>query len=349
MLGVGQSLFTHNPGYVLQPGDQLIWIAEDDDPLKLQGCAATDPGSYSNEPEIPEEPHTILVLGGSDILHQFLIEDDMFAPTGSKVIIAAEPGRINPALFPEPAVLKNIKVDVRECSILKRKVLEKLVEEDPSCIVLMADTELDAEAADARTLMLQLLLTDIAKEIGAELPLIIEMNTRRNQLLSQRMRATDFVIGSSITAKMMAQISEHRSKKDILNDLISYDGSAIYMKPVTRYIKTNTPVDFYTLVASAARYKEIAIGYKKSDGNGSFNIVINPLGREKMTFDDHDDFSLFLSGLHPPHGAFVHRPLQHNACGSYLHPYAPERPRPDRYRRFPDIGRYHMCFGAYGA
>ena len=121
------------------------------------------------------------------------------------------------------------------------------------------------------------------------------------------------------------------------------------MKPVTRYIKTNTPVGFYTLVASAARYKEIAIGYKKSDGNGSFNIVINPLGREKMTFDDHDDFSLFLSGLHPPHGAFVHRPLQHNACGSYLHPYAPERPRPDRYRRFPDIGRYHMCFGAYGA
>ena len=77
--------------------------------------------------------------------------------------------------------------------------------------------------------MPQLLLTDIAKEIGAELPLIIEMNTRRNQLLSQRMRATDFVIGSSITAKMMAQISEHRSKKDILNDLISYDGSATAM------------------------------------------------------------------------------------------------------------------------
>ena len=60
---------------------------------------------------------------------------------------------------------------------------------------------------------LQVLLTDIAKEIGAELPLIIEMNTRRNQLLSQRMRATDFVIGSILTAKMMAQISEHRSKR----------------------------------------------------------------------------------------------------------------------------------------
>ena len=296
VLGVGQSLFTHNPDYVLQPGDQLIWIAEDDDPLKLQGRAEADPDSFSHEPDAPEEPHTILVLGGSDILRQFLIEDDMFAPAGSQVIIAAEPGRIDASTLPEPAALKNVKVDLRECSILKRNVLEKLVEEDPSCIVLMADTELDAEAADARTLMLQLLLTDIAKEIGAELPLIIEMNTRRNQLLSQRMRATDFVIGSSITAKMMAQISEHRSKKDILNDLISYDGSAIYMKPVTRYIKTNTPVDYYTLGASAARYNEIAIGYKKSDENGSFSIVLNPHGREKMTFNDRDDLILIADG-----------------------------------------------------
>lgn len=296
VLGIGQSLFSHNPDYVLQSGDQLIWIAEDDDPLKLQGSAAADPNAFSHEPDTPEEPHTILVLGGSDILHQFLIEDDMFAPPGSKVIIAAEPGRIDRALIPEPAALKNVEVDVRECSICKRNVLEKLVEEAPSCIVLMADTALDAEEADARTLMLQLLLTDIAKEIGAELPLIIEMNTRRNQLLSQRMRATDFVIGSSITAKMMAQISEHRSKKDILSDLISYDGSAIYMKPITRYIKTNTQVDYYTLGASAARYNEIAIGYKKTDENGSFKIVINPHGREKMTFGNNDDLILIADG-----------------------------------------------------
>ncbi len=296
VLGVGQSLSTHNPEYVIQPGDQLIWIAEDDQPLQLQERAEIDPGSFSHEPEAPEEPHTILVLGSSDILRQFLVEDDLFAPTGSKVIIAAEPGRIDAELLPEQTDLKNITVDLRECGILKRNVLEKLVAEDPSCIILMSDTGLGAEEADARTLMLQVMLTDIAKEIGAELPLIIEMNTRRNQLLSQRMRATDFVLGSSITARMMAQISEHRSKKDILNDLISYDGSAIYMKPISRYIKTGSPVNYNTLGASAARYNEIAIGYKKCSENGSFAIVINPHSREKLTFSEGDDLIVIADG-----------------------------------------------------
>lgn len=296
VLGVGQSLFTHSPDYVVQPGDQLIWIAKDDSKLHLQESAQTDAGSFSHEPDVPEEPHTTLVLGGSDLLRQFLIEDDLFAPAGSTVIIAAEPGRIDSGLLPEKDALKNISVDLRECSILKRSVLEKLVAEDPSCIILMSDTSLEAEEADARTLMLQLLLTDIAKEIGAELPLIIEMNTRRNQLLSQRMRATDFVIGSSITAKMMAQISELRSKKDILNDLISYDGSAIYMKPITRYIKTDAPVDYFTLSASAARYGEIAIGYKMFNEDGTFAIVVNPHGRDKMTFGKCDDLIVITDG-----------------------------------------------------
>lgn len=296
VLESGQSLFSHDPNYVLQPGDQLIWLAEDDNPLQLQECAETDTGSFSYESEAPEEPQTILVLGGSDILRQFLLEGDLFAPAGSRVIVAAEPGRIDAGLLPAQSAMKNITVDVRECSIFKQSVLVKLVEEKPSCIILMSETGFEAEDADARTLMLQLLLTDIAKEIGAELPLIIEMNTRRNQLLSQRMRATDFVIGSILTSKMMAQISEHRSKREILSDLISCDGSAIYMKPITRYIKNDAPVNYYTLGASAARYDEIAIGYKKFNENGSFSIVINPHSSEKLTFSDKDDLIVITDG-----------------------------------------------------
>ncbi len=68
-------------------------------------------------------------------------------------------------------------------SIYKRRVLERLVSKSPSSILLMADPDLPAEEADARTLMLQLLLNDIADEIGTEIPLTIEMNSTRNQKL----------------------------------------------------------------------------------------------------------------------------------------------------------------------
>lgn len=274
----------------VRPGDELIWIADDDDPLQLQEHAASiDESAFAHEQDTNEEPNTLLVLGCTNMLRQILIEEDDYASPGSKVIIAAEPGRLDRDSLPDQRNLTNIEIDIRECKIFKRNVLETLLEEKPSCILLMSDSELKEEEADARTLMLQLHLTDIAEEIGADIPLTIEMNSARNQRLSQMMRATDFVVSSSITAKMMVQIAEHRHKKAILNDLLSDEGSTIYMKPVTRYVDTGKPVDFHTLWASAARYGETAIGYKKLDEDGSFKIDINPNGGLTNRFGAQDD------------------------------------------------------------
>lgn len=279
----------------LRPGDQLIWIAEDDFPLQLQESASADERAFANRPLSEEEPHTLLILGYTDMLKHILVEVNEFAATGSKVIIAAEE-EIDKVALLEQEELKNIEIDVRQCEIYKRSVLEELVADAPSSIVLMADPEFEKEDADARTLMLQLQLTDIKEEIGADIPLIIEMNSTRNQHLSQMMRATDFVVSSSIIAKMMVQIAEHRHKKAILNDLISEDGSTIYMKPIRRYVNTEKPVNFYTLGASAARFNETAIGYKKFGEDNTFTIEINPLSHEKKQFDDQDD--LIVIAMH---------------------------------------------------
>lgn len=274
---------------LVEPGDQVILIALDDNQTELQDPAPIDTNAFEREPNVVEEPHTLLVLGCTDMLKAILIEDNAFAAPGSRVIIAAEPGKIDQDLLPDQSEIPNIEMEVRECKIFQRRVLEQLVAEGPTSILLMADTELDDEEADARTLMLQLQLTDIAEEIGVDIPLTIEMNSTRNQRLSQMMRATDFVISSRITAKMMAQIAEERHKKAILNDLLSDGGSTIYMKPITRYVHTGEPVDYYTLGASAARYGEIAIGYKKVAEDGTFTIEVNPRSKAATKFSDNDD------------------------------------------------------------
>ena len=284
-----QPLLNPDAESLVEQGDQVILIAHDDDPIQLQDPAPVDEAAFEREPNITEEPHTLLVLGCTDMLKAILLEEDSYAAPGSKVVIAAEPGKVDTDALPDPEQLTNIEMDVRECKIFTRRVLERLVAEKPSSILLMSDTELDAEEADARTLMLQLQLTDIAEEIGADIPLTIEMNSTRNQKLSQMMRATDFVVSSRITAKMMAQIAEERHKKAILNDLLSDGGSTIYMKPITRYVTTGEPVDYYTLGASAARYGEIAIGYKKCAEDGTFTIEVNPRSKAATKFSDNDD------------------------------------------------------------
>ncbi len=281
---------------VVEEGDRLIIIAHDDEVSHLGQPAKVDEGLFRQQVEGTDEPHTLLVLGYSDMLGAIIREENAHAAPGSKVIIAAEEDKVDVETFKLPETPHNIDIDVHACNIYKHNVLEGLVAEGPSSIILVADTELGDEEADARTLMLQLLLNDIASEIGADIPLTIEMNSTRNQRLSQMMRATDFVIGSRITAKMMAQVAEGRHKNAILNDLLSEGGSTIYMKPITRYVRTDEAVDYYTLGASAARYGEVAIGYKKVAEDGSFTIELNPRSKEATRFTDNDDVIVVAKG-----------------------------------------------------
>ena len=273
----------------VQDGDQLILIAYDDDKTRLQAKATPDQSKYKLDSDEVEEPHTLLILGYSDMLKQILFEEDAHAVKGSQVVIAADPGTIDPDALPLESELDNITVEIRECKIQSRRILESLVADQPSSILLLSDPSLEKEEADSRTLMLQLQLNDIADEIGTTTPLIVEMNSARNQQLAQIMRATDFVLSGRITAKMMVQVAEERHKKAILSDLLSDGGSSIYMKPVTRYVHISDPVDYYTLGASAARYGEIAIGYKRFNEDGTFEIVVNPKSKSAIKFGRGDD------------------------------------------------------------
>ncbi len=300
LLRDGKPLLNCEKDTAYAAGDELIRIDLDDDAIQLQDPAIVKENLFSQDSGVLEEPHTLLVLGYTDMLPQILIEEDQSSVPGSKVIIAAEPGRIDMNSLPAPDRLKNITVDVRECRIFKRNTIESLVAEKPSSIMLMADTDLKEEEADARTLMLQLHLTDIAEEIGKDIPLTIEMNKARNQRLSQMMRATDFVISSSITAKMMVQIAEQRHNKEILDDLLSEGGSSIHMRPISRYVAPGNPVDFYTLGASADRFDEVAIGYKKHTEDGAFTIKINPLKEEEATFLEEDNLIVIAKGAQDP-------------------------------------------------
>lgn len=296
MIRDGEVLLNPAEEALVQEGDELILIARDDEQTTLQPAAVVDASRFQLELDAREYPHTLLVLGYSDMVKQILLEEESHTVPGSQVVVAVEPGRLDHDALPSEAELHNISLEVRECMIHKRRVLEALVAENPTSILLLADPELDDEEADARTLMLQLQLNDIADEIGASVPLIVEMNSTRNQQLAQIMRATDFVVSGRITAKLMVQVAEERHKKAILNDLLSDGGSSIYMKPVTRYVLVDKPVDFYTLGASAVRYGEIAIGYKRFNADGTFEIVINPKSKAATTFGAGDDLIVVSRG-----------------------------------------------------
>ncbi len=119
-------------------------------------------------------------------------------------------------------------------------------------------------------------LRDIAAKTGLKFSVTSEMRSVENQELAQVTKVTDFVVSSNITALMMTQISQAREQFVILDDLLSDDGSELYMKDAGRYVQLGESVDFYTIGAAATQYGEIVVGYKKYQDDGEFDIVLNP-------------------------------------------------------------------------
>ena len=69
-------------------------------------------------------------------------------------------------------------------------------------------------------------------------------------------------------------------------------GSEIYLRPASEYVVLQQPVTFYTVVESARRRGEVAIGYRLVDRAAStalgHGVVINPRKPERITFGDRD-------------------------------------------------------------
>ncbi len=91
---------------------------------------------------------------------------------------------------------------------------------------------------------------------------------------------------------MMSQLSENKNLDKVFRVLFSSEGSEIYIRPMTDYIKLGSTVDFYTVLEAAAQKGETAIGYRlmqfADDKTRGYGVNVNPKKSEKHTFGEHD-------------------------------------------------------------
>ena len=85
----------------------------------------------------------------------------------------------------------------------------------------------------------------------------------RNRELAEVTKADDFIVSDKLISLLMSQVSENKYLMRVFEDLFDADGSEIYLKPAGSYVETGRPVNFYTVVESARRRGEVAIGYPR--------------------------------------------------------------------------------------
>jgi voltage-gated potassium channel Kch len=279
---------------VIAPGDKVIAITEDDDTLIVSKEAGAVDQSVMKMPKRPaQRPERVLLLGWNHRAQTIIRELNNYVAPGSVVKVVANVKMAQEQVAAFAKGLKNLQFEFLTADTTSRPVLDKLeVSTYEHIILLCYEQTLSEQEADAQTLITLLHLRDIADKKGAQLNIVSEMLDMRNRELAEVTNVDDFIVGDKLISLLMSQVSENKHLMRVFEDLFDTDGSEIYLKPVTDFVQTGKPVNFYTVLESARRRDEIAIGYRINalarDPAKAYGVKVNPVKPEMVTFTPED-------------------------------------------------------------
>ncbi|MCF6475687.1 potassium transporter TrkA [Nonomuraea sp. MG754425] len=272
----GRTLVNPDMKTLIEPGDQVIVLAEDD--LLIRPSSRRPP---IREEAVVEaggraaEPDRTLLIGWNARGTRIIDLLDRLVEPGSVVDIAA-PRRPEEAMGSARA---NLSVRHKPCRPTSRPSLEQLDLGGYQHIVVLADDEIEPGHADDRTLVTLLHLRDIEERLGDPFSIVTEMHDDQNREVAQVTKADDFIVSSRLISLLLTQLSENRHLHGVFAALFDPSGSEIYLKPAHAYVPAGTTVNFATVLESARRRGESAIGYRLHDHSQdapTYGVRLNP-------------------------------------------------------------------------
>ena len=246
-------------------GDAVIAITEDDDTLVLSknsGGGLPDVSTLSHRERLPSAPERILILGWNGKAQAIIEELDNYVAPGSETIVICRQEGVRDILVDVAKRMQRQRVRFADGDITHAATLAAVKAASFEHVILLSYNELPIQEADANTLITLLHLRSLADAAGARLSIVSEMMDIRNRALAQIARADDFIVSDKLVSLMMSQLSENKNLERVFTTLFSSEGSEIYIRPMSDYIKLGSTVDFYTVLEAARRRGETAIGYR---------------------------------------------------------------------------------------
>ncbi|MEW5939777.1 MAG: NAD-binding protein [Chloroflexota bacterium] len=286
----------------LRDGDCLIAISADDDTIRLapQAGEVLSDLIQPNGKRAKPAPEKCLILGWNRSGVTIIRELDNYVAKGSLVTVVADLPDLDKQIREQAAKLANQQVTVEEGDTTDRALLESLQAPDYDHVIALAYSHLPPQEADAKTLVTLLHLRDMAEKDDTPFSIVSEMLDLRNRELAEAAQVDDFIVSEHLVSLMMAQLSENRDLLPVFADIFDPEGAEIYLKPIGEYVQTGQPVNFYTVVESARRRNETAIGYRllseSHDANKSYGVHTNPKKSARVAFAPEDRVIVISEG-----------------------------------------------------
>lgn len=279
---------------VFDTGDSVIAISEDDDAIILSGKSQFDiqENLFNRMADMPPAVEKTLILGWNEKGTRIIEELDSYVAAGSEVTIVADGVDLEDAIAYLKKSLSKIKIDYLRGDINDKITLENLKTELYDHIILLSYMNIGVQESDAKTLICLLHLRNLSQQANKDYTIVSEMLDIRNRELAIVAKADDFIVGENLVSLMLSQLNENKELNKVYKVLFEAAGSEIYLKPVSRYVKTGEPINFYTVLESAAQLGETAIGYRiaaqSSDSDNNFGVYINPLKSNYFRYSEGD-------------------------------------------------------------
>jgi hypothetical protein len=304
-----------NKDYILQGGDKVLLISEDDSLVSLSPTPiyAVDTSKSIQIPQISHQNiiEKYLLIGWNAKTKISLQEYGKYLDKGSSVVVALL--NLNDEIIEKfnkiPPSYPDVDMQIIGIENYDYETLENLNPPQFKTVSIFADRESDSAETDTQVLTILLtfkqILQNHAQKTG-EIPateLIAECVNSENSDLIVSLGIQDFILSNKIIAKISAQISQEPRLMAVYNELFSEEGNEIYLKSIDQYFNNDelNNVSFADCILRAQAKKEVCIGIKiNSKVTGAVhsfadNIYINPdLGqRFQLT---NKDFLIVLSG-----------------------------------------------------
>ncbi|PSS34839.1 Ion channel CASTOR like [Actinidia chinensis var. chinensis] len=304
----GKIILNPDESYVLQEGDEILVIAEDDDTYSPSTLPMVWRGNLPKDFIVPKAAERILFCGWRrDMEDMIMVLDASLAPESELWMFNAVLEKDRDKKLIDGGLdisrLMNISIVNREGNAVIRRHLESLPLESFDSILILADESVEDSAiqADSRSLATLLLIRDIqAKRLpyreargsqgyrGSVSPgswigemqqasdksvIISEILDPRTKNLLSMSKISDYVLSNELVSMALAMVAEDRQINDVLEELFAEEGNEMHIRQADLYLQDGEELSFYEVLLRARQRTEIVIGYRLANAE---KAVINP-------------------------------------------------------------------------
>ncbi|AJP05399.1 NAD-binding lipoprotein [Streptomyces cyaneogriseus subsp. noncyanogenus] len=294
----GTPLLGPPPQTRIRPDDRLLVLSHDDDPVGLEECAALVEETVTVcGPRAPQRPERVLLLGWNRRAPLMIDQLRRGAPPRSAVDVVTDGDEATARQVADADTDAGtcLTLTLHRGDVTRPATLRHLdIGSYDSVIVLGGDPAPGRPSGepDDRTLVTLLLLRDLERTIGRELPVVTELVDDRNRALAPISPGADVIVSGKLIGLLMAQISQNRHLAAVFEELFSAEGSGVHLRPATEYVLPDRETAFATVVAAARDRGECAIGYRSHDDvsiGPAYGLRINPPKSERRCWTARDE------------------------------------------------------------